>query len=80
MTRVLILLTLPQEVTAQYCDSLRAAFPDMAVDVARHHREAEAVIGPAQVLIIFGPMLTDAVDRAGSSATCGVFWRATFEE
>jgi D-2-hydroxyacid dehydrogenase (NADP+) len=61
MTRVLILLTLPQEVTAQYRDRLRAAFPDIAVDVAAHHRAAEAIIGPAQVLVTFGPMLTDAV-------------------
>jgi D-2-hydroxyacid dehydrogenase (NADP+) len=61
MTRVLILLTLPQEVTAQYRDRLRAAFPDIAVDVAAHHEEAEAMIAPAQVLVTFGPMLTDAV-------------------
>src|SRR5271157_4764973 len=61
MTRVLILLTLPQEVTAQYRDRLRAAFPEVAVDVAAHHREAEAMIGPAQVLVTFGPMLADAV-------------------
>jgi D-2-hydroxyacid dehydrogenase (NADP+) len=61
MTRVLILLTLPQEVTAQYRDRLRAAFPDIAVEVAAHHGEAEAMIGPAQVLVTFGPMLTDAV-------------------
>jgi D-2-hydroxyacid dehydrogenase (NADP+) len=61
MTRVLILLTLPQEVTAQYRNRLRAAFPEVAVDVATHHGEAEAMIGPAQVLITFGPMLTDAV-------------------
>jgi phosphoglycerate dehydrogenase-like enzyme len=61
MTRVLILLTLPQEVTAAYRDRLRAAFREIAVDVAAHHREAEATIGPAHVLITFGPMLTDAV-------------------
>jgi len=61
MTRVLILLTLPQEVTAQYRDRLRAAFPAIAVDTAAHHREAAAMIGPAQVLVSFGPMLTDAV-------------------
>ena len=50
MTRVLILLTLPQEVTAQYRDRLRAAFPEVTVDLAAHHAEAEAMIGPAQVL------------------------------
>lgn len=61
MTRALILLTLPREVTAQYRDRLRAAFPNVTVDVAVHHREAEGMIGPAQVLVTFGPMLTDAV-------------------
>jgi D-2-hydroxyacid dehydrogenase (NADP+) len=61
MTRVLILLTLPQEITAQYRDRLRAAFPAIAVDTAAHHREAAAMIGAAQVLVTFGPMLTDAV-------------------
>jgi len=61
MTRVLILLTLPQEVTAQYRDRLRAAFPDLAVEVAAHHRAAETVVGAAQVVVTFGPMLTDAV-------------------
>jgi len=61
MIRALILLTLPQEVTAQYRDRLRATFPELAVDVAAHHREAETLVGPAQVLITFGPMLTDAV-------------------
>src|SRR5262249_507870 len=67
MTRVLILLTLPQEVTADYRDRLRAAFPEVIVDVAAHHREAEAMIGPAQVLITFGPMLTDAVIARAAS-------------
>jgi D-2-hydroxyacid dehydrogenase (NADP+) len=61
MTRVLILLTLPQEVAAQYRDRLRAAFSGIAVDVAADHRAAEAIIAPAQVLLTFGPMLTDAV-------------------
>jgi D-2-hydroxyacid dehydrogenase (NADP+) len=61
MTRVLILLTLPEEVTAQYRDRLRAAFPEIAVDIVAHHREAEAMIGRAQVLMTFGPMLTHAV-------------------
>jgi D-2-hydroxyacid dehydrogenase (NADP+) len=61
MTNVLILLTLPPAVTAQYRDRLRQAFPDIAVDVATHHGEAAAMIGPAQVLVTFGPMLTDAV-------------------
>jgi phosphoglycerate dehydrogenase-like enzyme len=67
MTRVLILLTLPPEVTARYRDRLRAAFPGIAVDVAAHHREAEAMVGPAQVLMTFGPMLTDAVIAKAAS-------------
>jgi phosphoglycerate dehydrogenase-like enzyme len=61
MTNVLILLTLPPAVTAQYRDRLRQAFPGIAVDVATHHSEAAAMIGPAQVLVTFGPMLADAV-------------------
>ena len=58
---------MPQEITAQYRDRLRAAFPEVTLGVATHHREAEAVIGPAQVLITFGPMLTDAVIARATS-------------
>jgi phosphoglycerate dehydrogenase-like enzyme len=63
MTRVLILLTLPHEVSVRYRDRLRAAFPDLQVDLVDHYSKVEPYIGAADALLTFGPMLRDEVIR-----------------
>ncbi len=37
MTRLLILLTLPEKARMQYYDRLRAEFPQMPIDLVDHH-------------------------------------------
>ena len=61
MTNVLILLTLPEDIRVQYRDRLRAAFPQLTVDLADHNSRVDPYIGKADVLITFGPMLVDRV-------------------
>jgi phosphoglycerate dehydrogenase-like enzyme len=61
MTRVLILLTLPPNVREYYRGTLKSRFPDIDVDVVDHFSKAAPAIGPADVLITFGPMMKDEV-------------------
>jgi phosphoglycerate dehydrogenase-like enzyme len=57
MARLLILLTLPPDVTEQYRIRLGKAFPDIAIDVVADKQKAEAAIKAADMLITFGQML-----------------------
>src|SRR5581483_1638529 len=57
MPRLLILLTLPPDVTEQYRLRLSKAFPEIDIDVAADKASAEAVIGNADMLLTFGQML-----------------------
>lgn len=61
MTRLLILLTLPPDVTADYHQRLRRLFPELTIDLVDHHTKAVPLAGEADVLLTFGPMLSDAV-------------------
>ena len=58
MPRLLILLTLPKEVTAQYRERIAASFPELAIDVADHHGKVDPFIAAADILLTFGPMLS----------------------
>ena len=64
MTRVLILLTLPEPVRAQYYAGLTQKFPQVEFQVVDHHSKARAAIAETDVLITFGPMLHDDVLKA----------------
>ena len=64
MTRVLILLTLPEQVRAQYRAGLQAKFPEVQFEVVDHHSKAVSAIADKEVLVTFGPMLHDDVFRA----------------
>ena len=64
MTSVLILLTLPDKVIAQYRDGLLARFPDLTIDAVNHHSKVAPYIGAAEVLITFGPMMAEHVLEA----------------
>ena len=57
MPRLLILLTLPPDVTEQYRLRLSKAFPEVAIDVAADKAKAEGVIRSADMLLTFGQML-----------------------
>jgi len=64
VTRVLILLTLPEAVRSEYHAGLREKFPDVEVQVVDHHAKATACIADKDVLVTFGPMLHDDVFKA----------------
>jgi len=57
MPRLLILLTLPPDVTEQYRLRLGKLFPEIAIDVAADKNKAEGAIKAADMLLTFGQML-----------------------
>jgi phosphoglycerate dehydrogenase-like enzyme len=61
MTELLILLTLPEPVRKRYHDGIRAAFPDLVVNVVDHNSKVGPFIGTADILVTFGPMMKNAV-------------------
>ncbi len=61
MTSLLILLAMPPEVATQYETRLRAAFPELVIHLVDHHSKVGPYIGEADMLLTFGPMLTDEV-------------------
>jgi D-2-hydroxyacid dehydrogenase (NADP+) len=63
---VLLLLALPEATRAQYLERLRAAFPDMVVDLVEHHSKVGPYIGDADVLITFGAHMADHVLAEGT--------------
>lgn len=64
MTRVLILLTLPEPVRAQYHAGLSEKFPQVDFQVVDHHTKARAAAADVDALVTFGPMLHDDVLKA----------------
>lgn len=58
---VLILLAFPQAVREQYRDRLRAAFPDLTIDLAEHHSKVGPYIADTDVLMTFGAHMDDHV-------------------
>jgi phosphoglycerate dehydrogenase-like enzyme len=65
MTRLLILLTLPEKVRMQYYDGLRGAFPGLAIDLVDHHSKVDPYIGSADILLTFGAHMADHVLEKG---------------
>ena len=57
MPRLLILLTLPPDVTEQYRLRLSRAFPDITIDVVADKEKAADAIKAADMLLTFGQML-----------------------
>jgi len=57
MPRLLILLTLPPDVTEQYRARLSRLFPDITIDVVADKAKAESAIKAADMLLTFGQML-----------------------
>ena len=61
MTEVLVLLAMPEPVRKQYHDGIKRAFPELTVNVVDHHSKVDPYIGTADVLMTFGPMMSDNV-------------------
>jgi phosphoglycerate dehydrogenase-like enzyme len=57
MPRLLILLTLPPDVTEQYRARLSRLFPEITIDVVADKAKAESAIKAADMLLTFGQML-----------------------
>ena len=57
MARLLILLTLPPDVTAQYRARLSTLFPELDIDVVSQREQAEAALVKADILLTFGQMM-----------------------
>jgi D-2-hydroxyacid dehydrogenase (NADP+) len=57
MPRLLILLTLPPDVTEEYRLRLGRAFPEITIDVVADKAKAESAIKAADMLLTFGQML-----------------------
>ena len=67
MTSLLMLLAMPPEITTQYYARLRATFPGLDMHLVDHHSKVGPYIGSADILITFGPMLTDEVLRQATN-------------
>jgi phosphoglycerate dehydrogenase-like enzyme len=61
--RLLIVMTLPEPIRRQYADRIRAAFPQIKLDVVDHRSKADPYIGAADVLLTYGSMIDDALLR-----------------
>ena len=61
MTSLLMLLAMPPEITTQYYARLQAAFPALDIHLVDHHSKVGPYIGSADILVTFGPMLTNKV-------------------
>jgi D-2-hydroxyacid dehydrogenase (NADP+) len=57
MPRLLILLTLPPDVTEQYRARLSRLFPELDIEVVAQRDKAEAVLARADILLTFGQMM-----------------------
>ncbi len=57
MPRLLILLTLPPDVTEQYRARLSRLFPELQIDVVAQKDKLAPVIGQADILLTFGQMM-----------------------
>jgi len=63
MTSLLILLAMPPETVRQYYSRLRTTFPQLTIHLVDHHSKVDPYIGSADILMTFGPMVTDQVVR-----------------
>jgi D-2-hydroxyacid dehydrogenase (NADP+) len=64
MTELLFILRLPEPVRRRYLEGMRAAFPELTVNVAEDVAHAAPHLASAEVLATFGPMVNNEVFRA----------------
>jgi len=63
MTSLLIVLSMPDEVVARYCEPLKARFPGIEINAVNHRDKIDPYIGRTEILLTFGAMMTDEVYR-----------------
>src|SRR5579864_5388957 len=63
MTSLLMLLAMPSEVQMKYYARLHSAFPNLTIHLVDHHTKVDPYIANANILITFGPMMSDHVVR-----------------
>lgn len=61
MTKLLILLTLPEKVRLQYYNGIRARFPDIEINMVDHNSKVDPYMADAEILVTFGPMMAEHV-------------------
>ena len=61
MPNVLLVLTLPEAIRNRYRDRIAAVSDDLTVDVVDHHSKVDGYIANADILVTFGPMMSDRV-------------------
>ena len=66
MPNLLILLTLPEKVRNKYYSYLKAAFPDVNINMVDHHSKVGPHIGAADILVTFGAHMSDRVLKEGA--------------
>jgi D-2-hydroxyacid dehydrogenase (NADP+) len=67
MTRLLSLLAIPPEIASQYDSRLRAAFPELTINLVDHHSKVGPYIRTADILMTFAPMMNDQVVREAAN-------------
>ncbi len=67
MAQVLVLLSMPEAVRMQYHDRIKAKFPELTVNVVDHHSKVEPYIDSADILMTFGPMMSERVLEKASN-------------
>lgn len=67
MTSLLILLAVPPDIQAEYYSRLKTTFPQLNINLVDHHSKVGPYIGSADILMTFGPMLTDGVVRTAAN-------------
>jgi phosphoglycerate dehydrogenase-like enzyme len=67
MAQVLVLLSMPEAVRMQYHDRIKARFPELTVNVVEHHSKVDPYIDSADILMTFGPMMSERVLEKASN-------------
>jgi len=64
MAKLLILLSLPEEVRNQYRDRLEQKFSELEISVVDHRSKVAPYVADTEILLTFTPMMSDEVLRA----------------
>jgi phosphoglycerate dehydrogenase-like enzyme len=60
-TKLQFLLTFPEKIRHQYLSGVREAFPNLEIQMADHYSKVTPFIEEAEVLLTFGPMMSEEV-------------------
>jgi phosphoglycerate dehydrogenase-like enzyme len=62
-----LLLTFPENIRHQYYSGIKEAFPNMDISIADHHSKVFPSIEEAEILMTFGPMMSEQVLQKAKS-------------